>query len=217
MPFGWWLYLTDCCLPTGGGGPLVAYGGGEMLTPPALLVPLGQASCFVKQGKFQQAEQLYKEILSLQDQELSTPRAGKSPALGSPFPGGGTGRCSRPQHLHSPLETPSPPSDYSWTGAGHTWEGQVSLRRISPAGGLEINQRSLWRDAEWGRGSKSFKLLHPGTRCLLQALSAEPPPAEPPEREAKGAPGCLFPPWTAGGRRGWGSPPGFESCAPLSL
>ncbi|XP_029140813.1 kinesin light chain 3 [Protobothrops mucrosquamatus] len=47
------------------------------------------ASCFVKQGKFQQAEQLYKEILSLQDQELSTPRAGKSPALGSPFPGGG--------------------------------------------------------------------------------------------------------------------------------
>lgn len=63
-----------------------------MLTPPTLLVPLGQASCFVKQGKFQQAEQLYKEILSLQDQELSTPRAGKSPALGSPFPGEGEGQ-----------------------------------------------------------------------------------------------------------------------------
>uniref|UniRef100_A0A670ZC31 Kinesin light chain n=1 Tax=Pseudonaja textilis TaxID=8673 RepID=A0A670ZC31_PSETE len=133
------------------------------------------AACFVKQGKFPQAEQLYKEILSLQDQEPSPPRGGKSPALGGPSPGGRQGGAQGLSIWMHPLKPPlpSPPSDYSWTGAGNTWEGQVSP--------LEIDH--LQGDGVGGVGARRANPL---------SCSSPPPSplsAEPSEREVKRAAG----------------------------
>lgn len=68
--------------------------------------PLPQASAYLKQNKYQQAEELYKEILSRED--LPAPLGEPQPRC-SPPPGGSSAsplQCphlfpSSPQHRHS--------------------------------------------------------------------------------------------------------------------